>query len=141
MKRSSTGWPIDFTDNQLKILYVLADDKGHSEKEIAERMVDKDQYQVVYSKSLSDVDNVSKELSELYQYWSPALSKAKKLVNLIKPYCDIPKIGPEDAYAEMIVLMLRPELHEDHLKWLKENLEDSNLRYKEPCHLTKKSQV
>jgi hypothetical protein len=248
MKRSSTGWPIDFTDNELKMLYILADDKGHSEKEIAERMVDKEQYQVVYSKSLSDVDNVSKVLGELYennvvyyesrneprekanrdysvkfyriypryymiirditkrleeeahwrtfklfekgvrtqksmiaeedkndekeglyhyvheafkymvyyhygkdfvigltegeyQYWSPALSKVKKLVNLIKPYCDIPKIGQEDAYAEIIVLMLRPELHEDHLKWLKENLEDSNLRYKEPCHLTKKSQV
>jgi hypothetical protein len=65
MKRSSTGWPIDFTDNQLKILYVLADDKGHSAKEIAERMVDREKYQVVYSKSLSDVDNVITELGKL----------------------------------------------------------------------------
>ena len=245
MKRSSVGWPIDFTDNELKILYVLADDKGHSEKEIAGRMIDKEQYQVVYSKSLSNVDNVSKELSELYKenvvyyevrnlpsekanrkypvkfyriypayymiirditkrleedahwrkfelfeksvrikksmmteedksdekeglyqyvheafrymaclynkdyvmgcldlkegeyrYWSPALSEVKKLTNLIKPYCNTPKIGPEDALAEMIVLMLRPDLNDSHFKWLEENpvVTDSECRGLEVSH-------
>ena len=85
MKVSSAGMPIYFTVSELKVLWALADDKGHSEREIAENMVRKDRYQPVYSKSLSDVDNVSKVITELekgriifYEFRNLPSEKAKR---------------------------------------------------------------
>jgi hypothetical protein len=56
--------------------------------------------------------------------WSPDLSKFKNFALLIKPLCKMPEKnhGPEDAFAELIVHQLRPELLEGHFKWLEENL-------------------
>ena len=54
MKLSDAGWPIHFDDNELKVLWTLADDKGYSADEIADILKEKGRYQIVKSESLTD---------------------------------------------------------------------------------------
>jgi hypothetical protein len=81
-------------------------------------------------------DDFFNEHYPIAEPWSPHLSKFKKLATLIRPLCKIPdkNHGPEEAFAELIVHQLRPELLEAHFKWFVENplpaiSDDRRIRY------------
>jgi hypothetical protein len=70
MKLSDAGWPVHFTINELKVLWTLADNKGHSAKEIRNKLVNQEPYQKIKSESLiyEDNSNLSNVLRLLYNH-------------------------------------------------------------------------